>query len=307
MTSAGDGAGTTHMIQTITHNFPPFVVDIIRLCAWLAILTAIFVPLERVFALHPSKILRKGISTDLGYYFLGGLVTSVLLSVPLGVIAWTAHRFVPHVLQTAFDGVSFWPRALAGLVAGEIGFYWGHRLMHTVPFLWRFHAIHHSAEHIDFLVNSRAHPVDLTFGRLCAFVPLYVLGIAQPGTTGGSMIPALVTLVGTTWAFFIHTNIWWRLGPLEWVISTPHFHHWHHAMEPANRNYASMLPVLDRVFGSLHLPKGEWPEGYGIHDTMPATLGQQLLQPFLPKRLAAVAVAPGNPDHAERPAASSVV
>ena len=45
---------------------------------WLALLTAIFVPLERLFALHPAKIMRKGIGADLGYYFLGGLVTALL-------------------------------------------------------------------------------------------------------------------------------------------------------------------------------------------------------------------------------------
>jgi sterol desaturase/sphingolipid hydroxylase (fatty acid hydroxylase superfamily) len=196
-------------------------------------------------------------------------------------MAWAAHRVVPNHVQTAFNGFSFWPRAFAALIAGEVGYYWGHRLMHTVPFLWRFHAIHHSPEHIDFLVNSRAHPIDLTFGRLCAFFPLIVLGLAQPTSAAGNIIPALVMLIGTAWAFFIHANIWWRLGPLEWVISTPHFHHWHHAMEPANRNYASMLPILDRIFGTIHLPKRQWPPRYGISGAVPDSWAEQLVQPLL--------------------------
>src|SRR5882757_8387158 len=134
------------MIESLTQNFPPFAVDLVRLCVWLAILTAIFVPLERLFALHPGKIFRKGIGADLGYYFVGGMVTSLLLSVPLGVLAWAAHRFVPDLVLNALSGASFWPRAFAAMVAGEIGYYWDHRLMHTVPLLWRFHAIHHSPE-----------------------------------------------------------------------------------------------------------------------------------------------------------------
>jgi sterol desaturase/sphingolipid hydroxylase (fatty acid hydroxylase superfamily) len=269
------------MLQTMTDNLPSFAVDLVRLSLWLAILTAIFVPIERLFALHPAKILRKGIGADLGYYFLGGMVTSLLLSVPLALLAWTAHRFVPNHLQTAFSGASFWTRALAALVAGEFGYYWGHRLMHTVPVLWRFHAIHHSAEHIDFLVNSRSHPIDLVFGRLCAFVPIYALGLAQPTSAGGSLIPAVVTIGTTIWAFFIHANVRWRLGPLEWLITTPGFHHWHHALEPANRNYASMFPILDRIFGTAHLPRKQWPPRYGLQGEVPDSWAAQLVQPLL--------------------------
>jgi sterol desaturase/sphingolipid hydroxylase (fatty acid hydroxylase superfamily) len=269
------------MLQTLTQNAPTFVVDLVRLCLWLAILATAFVPLEYLFALHPSKVWRKGIGADLGYYFLGGLVSSLFLSFPLGVVAWAAHWFVPDGVKTALDGTSFWTRALAGLVAGEIGYYWGHRLMHTAPLLWRFHAIHHSAEHIDFLVNTRTHPVDLVFGRLCAFAPIFALGLARPGSTGGAVIPALVIVAGTTWSFFIHANVWWRFGPLERVIATPRFHHWHHALEPANRNYASMLPILDRIFGTCHLPKGHFPPRYGISATVPDAWSSQLIQPFL--------------------------
>jgi len=269
------------MLQALTQNLPGVVVDLARLCLWLAILAAIFVPLERLFALHPAKVWRKDAGADLAYFFLGGVVTSVVLSLPLGVVAWAAHQFVPHAIQNALSEEPFWIRALVGLVAGEIGYYWGHRLMHTMPLLWRFHSIHHSPGHIDFLVNSRVHPVDLVFSRLCAFIPIYILGLARPSDPDGSLIPALVSLTGTVWAFFIHANVWWRFGPLEWVVSTPHFHHWHHAEHPANRNYASMLPVLDRIFGSLHLPKGQFPPAYGIAGVMPEAWVDQVVQPLL--------------------------
>jgi sterol desaturase/sphingolipid hydroxylase (fatty acid hydroxylase superfamily) len=273
--------GMPGMLSSLIRHTPTFAVDVVRLCLWLAILTAIFVPLERMFALHPGKIFRKGAGADLGYFFLGGLTTSLLLSVPLGILAWATHRLVPHALQTAFDGASFWTRAFASLLAGEIGYYWGHRLMHEIPLLWRFHAIHHSPKHVDFLVNSRVHPIDLTFGRMCAFVPLFVLGLAHPTSGTGITVPALLTLVGTVWAFFVHANVWWRLGPLEWVIATPRFHHWHHAMVPANRNYASMLPVLDRIFGTMHLPGRQWPPCYGISEAVPDSWAEQLVRPLI--------------------------
>ena len=168
------------MLHDLTRNWPTVAVDLFRLCLWLAILSAIFVPLERLFALHPGKVLRKGIGADLGYYFLSGMVASLLLSVPLGTLAWAAHQLVPWRLRMLVGHAPVIARFGLALLAGEIGYYWGHRLSHEIPLLWRFHAIHHSAEEIDWLVNSRAHPFDIIFVRLCGFIPMYALGLAQP-------------------------------------------------------------------------------------------------------------------------------
>ena len=78
----------------------------------------------------------------------------------------------------------------------------------------------------------------------------------------------------------------WRLGPLEWLLATPAFHHWHHTngTENRDRNYAAMLPVLDRTFGTLHLPR-HWPEVYGVDTAVGGTLVQQIVGPLAPDRL----------------------
>ena len=54
-----------------------------RLSMWLAVFAAIFVPIERVFALHSQKIFRKGIAVDLGYYFISGLLPGFVLAPPI--------------------------------------------------------------------------------------------------------------------------------------------------------------------------------------------------------------------------------
>jgi sterol desaturase/sphingolipid hydroxylase (fatty acid hydroxylase superfamily) len=144
-----------------------------------------------------------------------------------------------------------------------------------------FHSIHHSAEHVDFLVSSRAHPFDMVFGRFCALVPIYVLGLAGPAGVQGSEVPIVLGLIALMWGFFIHANLRWRFGPLEWLISTPAFHHWHHTKTgPINRNYSSTLPWLDWLFGSLYLPRHEWPETYGIEEKLPDSLIGQLVHPL---------------------------
>ena len=269
------------MTDYLAHHAHTFLVDVFRLCLWLAILAIIFVPLERLFALHPRRIFRAGIGVDLGYFFLSGLLPALLMSVPLAIAAWSVRRFIPHGLHEMVAEAPFWSRALAALVVGDIGYYWGHRCLHAVPMLWRFHSVHHSAAQIDFMVNTRAHPIDMVFGRLCGVIPLYILGLAGPVGAVGSALPVMVVLTGVVWGFFIHANLSWRFGALGWVVSTPAFHHWHHALTPADRNFASMLPFIDRIFGSYHAPKGEWPSGYGISDKMPASMSEQLLYPFI--------------------------
>ena len=266
----------------MNQQISPFLTDIFRLCLWLVGLVVLFAPLERLFAVHPHKFFRAGMVTDAGYYFLNSLLPAVLLGVPIGALAWAVHRVVPASFLEMTGALPFWARAVIAFVASEVGYYWGHRFSHEVPLLWRFHSIHHSATEMDFLVNTRAHPIDMVFGRFCALVPVYLLGLAEPAKSGGTGIIVVVTLISATWGFFVHSNVAWRFGPLEWLVSTPHFHHWHHTKTgPINRNYSSNLPWLDWIFGSLYLPK-EWPGDYGIKTKMPGALVDQLVYPLFP-------------------------
>lgn len=252
-----------------------------RLGVWLVLLMVVFVPLERIFALHPQKVFRKAFGTDVVYYFLTSLAPKLVLVLPMTVVAGTVHRLVPSAYYSWVSGMPLAFRLTAALIVGEIGSYWAHRWSHENSLLWRFHAIHHSAEEIDWLVNSRVHPVDIVFTRLCDMVPMYILGLAQPLANNLDLVPVLVTIIGTMWGFFIHANVNWRFGFLEWLISSPAFHHWHHTNdgpELINKNYASMLPWLDKCFGTFYLPK-QWPEKYGIDTPIGSGFIGQLLNP----------------------------
>jgi sterol desaturase/sphingolipid hydroxylase (fatty acid hydroxylase superfamily) len=265
----------------MNNNNLSMTLEFSRLCLWLILLTIVFVPLERLFAHQSQKVFRKGIFLDLCYYFLSSIVPAVLLSVPISLVAFSVHMLLPVGFIETMSALPPWGRIMIGFVAGEIGYYWGHRWSHESAFLWDFHAVHHSSEELDFLSNSRAHPFDMVFSRFTSFVPIYLLGLGGPSQESGNVVPVTVTLLATTWGYFIHSNLRWRFGPLEWLLSSPAFHHWHHtANGPINKNYSSTLPLLDYLFGTFHLPKNQWPAQYGIIQKMPETLIGQILFPF---------------------------
>jgi sterol desaturase/sphingolipid hydroxylase (fatty acid hydroxylase superfamily) len=262
-------------------HIPAFLISLAWVFTFLVLLFLVFSPFEWLFARRREKFFRKGLGQDLGYYFINSFVPGFLIAVPIALVAAGAHAIVPWPIQTAVAAWPIWVRMLAMLVVGEIGFYWGHRAMHQIPFLWHFHAIHHSAEHVHFLTSSRAHPLDQTFVRLCGFVPAYALGVASPMTPTGGVALALVAIALQMWGYFVHSNIRLRLGPLEWLIATPGFHHWHHTLGGLrDRNYASMLPWLDMIFGTYHVPRKEWPSAYGIDAKIPDSLTGQLMYPL---------------------------
>ncbi len=248
--------------------------------AALALLVAIFVPLEHVFSVRREKVFYAGWSTNFAWYFVNALTPIVLLTGPSALIAAAVHAILPTSFTEAAADLPLWARMTGAMVVGEVGFYWGHRLSHEIPLLWRFHAVHHSAEHISFLVNARAHPIDMVFTRLCGLTLLYASGLASPVGPHPTLIPAVILFVGSMWSFFVHANVKWRLGPVEEILSSPFFHHWHHTRsDHKDRNYASMLPIMDRVFGTHYAPD-TWPEAYGTDTPMPNGVTSQMLAPF---------------------------
>jgi sterol desaturase/sphingolipid hydroxylase (fatty acid hydroxylase superfamily) len=241
----------------------------------LVVVAAIFIPLERLASLHPQKVLRPLWKTDVVHLLVNNILATVgVLAVVVGP-AVALRLGLGSTVTGAVGAQPLWLQFTEAVLLTELVGYWAHRASHQVPWLWRFHAVHHSISEMDWLAAGRLHPVDQVFTRACVVLPLIALGFSRQ--TFGAYLAAT-----TLWAIFIHANVRWTFGPLRWVVATPAYHHWHHTNDAGavNHNFAGQLPLLDVVFGTCHLPEHEWPATYGIDPPVPETYLGQLAWSF---------------------------
>lgn len=223
----------------------------------LVLLAVMYVPLERAFPARPQAFLRPRFGTDLVFF-----VGQQLLFVPACTLAllWLAMplQSVPLFgLREAFLDLPWLAQAVLAVLLGDVCTYWGHRAAHEVPVLWRFHRVHHSARHLDWMAAWREHPLDGLYTMTTANLPALLLGVSMGGLAGLAAFRGL-------WGVFLHSNVHLPLGPLGLLVGSPHHHHWHHDEGVGgHRNFANHLPLLDWVFGTLHHPPGE-PERLGV-------------------------------------------
>jgi sterol desaturase/sphingolipid hydroxylase (fatty acid hydroxylase superfamily) len=240
------------------------------------IVALIFMPLERVFALRKGQsVFRSRWRNDLVYHLLNPVVVKGGLLV-LTVVALALSQFVvPRPLRVWIGLQPLWLQAVVVTVVADLGFYLVHRLFHGVPGLWKFHAVHHSIEEMDWLAAARVHPIDQILTKGTGLMAVFALGFSAEAI-------AVHAAVYSIQSFFVHANLKFRGGPLRWLMATPEFHHWHHANEPQahNRNYAGQIPLWDLLFGTLHMPPNRMPSRYGVDEPVPATYFAQLAYPF---------------------------
>jgi sterol desaturase/sphingolipid hydroxylase (fatty acid hydroxylase superfamily) len=250
----------------------------------LAVAAAVLFPLERLFAARKMPLLRRGLTLDLTYWFFAPLFTRVLTT-------WVVGLAVVGVLAAAGRGVDasvmdghgpvarqpLWLQIVAILLVVDFVDYWTHRAFHTSR-LWRFHAIHHSAEELSWLSSARMHPVNDAVTRTFQVVPLVLLGFSITGAL--VVVPFLFVYV-----VLLHSNVRWDFGPLRYVLVSPAYHRWHHTSddEGVDVNFAAIFPVWDILFGTCYFPRGREPQKFGVrHDPIPQTLWGHLLYPFRP-------------------------
>jgi sterol desaturase/sphingolipid hydroxylase (fatty acid hydroxylase superfamily) len=245
----------------------------------------VFGILERLWPSIPDQPrLRRGFGVDVLYWFVTPMVSQILAVIAAAIILVPFYLLLGRSLSlnSILAGygpaaqLPIWIQGLVIIVIGDFLGYWTHRLNHTHPVLWNFHAVHHSAEIVDWLTAVRIHPLNDVFSKGIKVIIIMLLGFSP-------IAADLYTPILSSYVALIHANVPWAYGPFRYVIASPAFHRWHHEMDQKawGKNYAGLFPIYDLIFGTFYLPRGQQPREFGLYgETMTDNFIGQMLYPF---------------------------
>jgi ornithine lipid hydroxylase len=234
-------------------------------------------PHERSWNASPREA-----ALDLGYLAIAGATQGVAAGIAqvvgvvttLALASWLGPKPWP-------GGWPAWAQALLAFGLADLGKYLLHRLSHERAWLWRFHAAHHAPVRMYSLNGVRLHPVNILWNLVLDIGVSVALGLQ------GRELALVATFRGTI-TVLQHANIELRLGPLNWLLSTPTLHQWHHSSELAesNANYGASLIVWDVLFGTRRLSSAGVPAALGLAPgaVHPRRLWHQLVWPWCEHR-----------------------
>lgn len=207
---------------------------------------------------------QVGIPKILTLYFTLGLVT----------LFDTNEWYLAQVWPQSWP---VWMQMLLLMVTADFFRYWLHRAMHTWIPLWQLHAVHHSVTKLYWLNVGRFHPFDKCLQFIFDVLPFIILGVSQEVVTLYFVIYAIN-------GFFQHSNIDIRLGWLNYIVSGPELHRWHHSrtVKQSNNNYGNNLIVWDLIFGTYFFPGDTSVKALGLlNPDYPTSFLGQLKAPFI--------------------------
>jgi sterol desaturase/sphingolipid hydroxylase (fatty acid hydroxylase superfamily) len=254
----------------------PLAKTVLGLLIGTLVLAGLFYLLERLFPEQEEQpAFREGSRTDAIYWFFDFFVTKrLVMAVSVVALIAAVALKMPRLSLLARQPLAL--QAFEALLVADLCGYWAHRMMHEIPFLWRFHKVHHSSERLDWLASARVHPLESVWNRLASLAPLFLLGFSPKITVFFGPLIGLYPI-------FIHCNVRWGYGWIGYVVTSPAFHRWHHSadQEALNKNYSGLLPLFDFVFGTAHFPRSGKPARYGLAEGhAPRGFWQQLWWPF---------------------------
>jgi len=203
---------------------------------------------------------------------------------------------LPQISSDTWDAIPTPLTWLILLLVYDIALYWLHRWMHN-GWLWPIHAVHHSDTELHFLSWSRGHALEQSLIASFIFLTSAWLGLSIEEI-------ALLATVKAIHQYYVHSNIDWNHGPFKMLIASPQYHRWHHAdvIEAYDKNFASIFPFLDKIFGTYYYPHSAVDVPTGFPGTPKNDFVALILYPFtewyrmIKARLAKTEATPANVD-----------
>jgi sterol desaturase/sphingolipid hydroxylase (fatty acid hydroxylase superfamily) len=236
-----------------------------------------FAPLERLFPhKREQRLFRSEWREDLFYFLVSSMMVQLLTFLALAPSqAVNASTGALAEFRAAIGSQPFALQLVEAMFLTDLAQYWFHRAFHRIPFLWGFHAVHHSAPSMDWLAGARMHFIEIALLRGVTSLPLLTLGFTPE---------VMQTYIGLVYVYssLVHANLKGDSNLLGQFLVTPRFHHWHHGLEEeaVDVNFAIHFPWLDRLFGTYHFPPSRWPKAYGVTERVPEGYGAQFMYPF---------------------------
>lgn len=188
---------------------------------------------------------RAHVGQDLAHVAFRAAVLLPTTALALGALDDAVTQHAPMLRVDLLGALPAPARLVAWIVLADLLDYAIHRAFHASPWLWEFHAVHHSQTWVNPLTTTRTHPVEILVKRVVTWGALLLFG-------GPDHPWAVWVALDGFWGFFVHSGLRTTLGPLGWLVVSPHFHALHHSSDPAHRdvNFGERLALWDTLFGT---------------------------------------------------------
>jgi sterol desaturase/sphingolipid hydroxylase (fatty acid hydroxylase superfamily) len=228
--------------------------------------------LERKFPAVPTqKTLSIGLIHDAMWVLVEAAASLVLFHWYAKVLYATYTRHLGFLTLPVPHSMPVLVRLAIGALVLDFGRWWQHWVHHRVPWLWPFHAVHHSQRELNLFSEHRIHIVHYFLRYTLSVLPMLMLNLQEP--------TVLWWILLLSWhARLYHANIRSNFGPLRYLLVTPQSHRVHHSKESAhfNCNYGATLSIWDYLFGTQFRQYDIYPETGIADETFPTETDQSI-------------------------------
>lgn len=215
---------------------------------WIVLCLSIFWILEGIYPLKKHQYNKwKHAKTNL--ILLGStiLINVVFGLLTVGVFLWLDES--NFGLLNMVELPTWAEIILAIMILDFMSQYVVHYMLHKIPFMWRFHTVHHSDTHVDVTSGTRHHPIDFIFRETFALIGIVVAGLP----VAYYLLYRILTVLFT---YFSHADIQlplWLDKAISYVFISPNMHkfHHHHVMPWTDTNFGNIFSIWDRIFGTF--------------------------------------------------------